>query len=413
MAPITYTFSSLIDMKIPVGSVGQFVDRGTTKSEPINSVKHFTDHIDISSVGSVINGVRFVDQIITKKEPISDPEDATSNIHLPHSLRDSPKDKHPKSFPSNSLQSNSPQTNAPSLKSPLSHSEFKSDPHTLLVNPHQQPLVRKTTSPSLKVFRKTLNKALRISYQKAMNFGTKSSDFIPTTESTLITDQTTETPPPPPKSNIQSTDHFRNTNKDIILAKIRDLRSSDLTQSLVAPSIIKFPPLSAQNMDSNVKQKSSLKSEMYSSRHKKALIQFSPHLSTESNKIENLLSSHRPLPNSEVESIDLTVDNESFVYGTQRNAKYNSKFRCATCGKYFTRKSSLNEHQKDVHDRTNDKFICCICGKRFTRPQHLRDHMNIHYMCKPHKCTSCGHTFFNKISLLRHKRKCYIDKNPG
>lgn len=415
------TFTSeaqVADMKIPVGSVGQFVDRGTTKMEPINSVKHFTDHIDISSVGSVVNGVRFVDQIITKKEPLSDTEAATSDIHLPHSLQDSQKNKHPKSFTSNSFHSNSPQTilsNAQALKSHLSLSDFKPDPHALLVNTNRQPLIRKTSSPSLKVFRKTLNKALRISYQKAMNLNAKNSNFIPTTESPLINDQSEETIPPKP--NVHSMDHFRSTNKDITLAKSLDLKSLDLIQPLVAPSIIKLPSLSMQKVDSNLKltQRSSLKSAMYPSRHKKSLIQFSPCISTESNKkIENLLSSRRALPNAKaVDSIDLTVDNESFVYGKQRNAKYNPKFRCTTCGKYFTRKSSLNEHQKDVHDRTNDKFICCICGKRFTRPQHLRDHMNIHYMCKPHECTSCGHTFFNKISLLRHKRKCYIDKNPG
>ncbi|CAI9718702.1 A-agglutinin anchorage subunit isoform X1 [Octopus vulgaris] len=421
-------------MKTPVGSVGQFVDQSIAKVEPISSMKHLVGHVDTTTVESVVSGVKLVHQIVPKRESTSACEDQGSEIHLSYSHKDNSKNKNPNadlfcSAPG-SFQPpfSNPQTTVKPHLSPKSKSSISTP--TFNSNLTRQLILRRTASPSMKVFRKTLNKALRLSYQKASNFNIKglSTDmkspnikfsnpyFKPSESVTTETSLTAER-----NHDITNRTHILTLpKKDDFVYCPTNQGISDLSQVLSAQKSIKSTlPLSSPAHKLNqtmmkVPNRSSLKSTLYQSKYKvgNSLSQISSPLPTVSHeKINDFISQQAPATFKTIESIDLTIDNDNFPRRRRSNAIYRSQFLCTTCGKYFTRKSSLNEHKKDVHEKTNDKFICCICSKRFTRPQHLRDHMNIHYMCKPHKCTSCGHKFFNKISLLRHKRKCYSDQS--
>ncbi|KAM4029927.1 uncharacterized protein ACNLHF_022150 [Anomaloglossus baeobatrachus] len=84
-------------------------------------------------------------------------------------------------------------------------------------------------------------------------------------------------------------------------------------------------------------------------------------------------------------------------------------FSCSKCGKCFTRKSSLNIHQKT---HTGKKpFSCPECGKCFTQKITLANHQKYHTGEKPFSCSECGKCFIQKSDLVRHQR-CHTGEKP-
>ncbi|XP_025032996.1 zinc finger protein with KRAB and SCAN domains 7-like [Python bivittatus] len=75
---------------------------------------------------------------------------------------------------------------------------------------------------------------------------------------------------------------------------------------------------------------------------------------------------------------------------------------CRICGKSFTYKSLLNEHET-IHTREKP-FKCSECGISFSQMATLTSHKRIHTGEKPYQCSMCGKSFSHSITLHSHRR---------
>ncbi|XP_061163813.1 zinc finger protein 91-like [Saccostrea echinata] len=91
-----------------------------------------------------------------------------------------------------------------------------------------------------------------------------------------------------------------------------------------------------------------------------------------------------------------------------QHAGKKSAFLCPTCGKVFTRKYSLKQHQL-VH--TGSRLVCDVCQKSFSSESSLRDHRNIHTDLKSYKCQICSKTFNQRTTLQKHSKIHSADKS--
>ncbi|XP_042773673.1 zinc finger protein 547-like [Panthera leo] len=119
----------------------------------------------------------------------------------------------------------------------------------------------------------------------------------------------------------------------------------------------------------------------------------------------------------------ILVDHEKIHTGEKRH-----EYR--ECGKAFLRKSHLHQHQKGhdegqfyenpkcggcltrtpglgdhqgIHARPRP-FECSQCGKAFLRLSQLVGHQKIHTGERPYGCSECGKFFRNRSTLIRHQR---------
>ncbi|RMC03812.1 hypothetical protein DUI87_19565 [Hirundo rustica rustica] len=88
-------------------------------------------------------------------------------------------------------------------------------------------------------------------------------------------------------------------------------------------------------------------------------------------------------------------------------------YECPQCGKSFTRRSHLSQHQRGhrsqliIHQmiHTGERpYECPECGKRFQTSSDLLVHQRIHTEERPFRCPDCRKGFKRNSHLIRHQR---------
>ncbi|XP_065768058.1 zinc finger protein 57 homolog isoform X3 [Muntiacus reevesi] len=99
-------------------------------------------------------------------------------------------------------------------------------------------------------------------------------------------------------------------------------------------------------------------------------------------------------------------------------------FTCHTCGKCFSKRSSLYNHQlvhnsaqcgksfqnpKDLSSSRRKQlrerpFRCSLCGKTYCDASGLSRHRRVHMGYRPHACPFCGKCFRDQSELKRHQK---------
>uniref|UniRef100_A0AAQ6IH03 C2H2-type domain-containing protein n=1 Tax=Anabas testudineus TaxID=64144 RepID=A0AAQ6IH03_ANATE len=82
---------------------------------------------------------------------------------------------------------------------------------------------------------------------------------------------------------------------------------------------------------------------------------------------------------------------------------------CDVCGKGFTLKQLLRNHQR-LHAEVRP-FRCEQCGKSFYRADTLKGHQRIHTGERPFSCETCGKCFIQKSALKMHQKTSHSGEN--
>ena len=78
----------------------------------------------------------------------------------------------------------------------------------------------------------------------------------------------------------------------------------------------------------------------------------------------------------------------------------NKRFRCETCLKRFSDRSSHKKHSL-IHTGIKP-HVCDVCGRAFVLPSYLKEHSRVHMEVKPYSCEQCGKDFIKHSNYTRH-----------
>lgn len=81
---------------------------------------------------------------------------------------------------------------------------------------------------------------------------------------------------------------------------------------------------------------------------------------------------------------------------------------CDTCGSRFTKKTSLQIHIKEIHERRRD-HACTLCNYVCAKTSQLKRHMLTHTGEKPFKCTHCEQAYAQSNDLTKHVARVHSD----
>ena len=76
-----------------------------------------------------------------------------------------------------------------------------------------------------------------------------------------------------------------------------------------------------------------------------------------------------------------------------------AKFRCTICNVFFESQIEYKKHNNVYH---KCPLACHLCGKFFTRASSLREHEKLHSGDLNFQCSACGRVFVSKSKLDRH-----------
>ncbi|XP_060126921.1 uncharacterized protein LOC118080248 [Zootoca vivipara] len=89
-------------------------------------------------------------------------------------------------------------------------------------------------------------------------------------------------------------------------------------------------------------------------------------------------------------------------FGHQEMQPIEKPHKCSFCGASFYERTHLVIHER-IH--TGEKpYKCSVCETWFSHPSELMRHEETHMPEKPHKCAVCGKSFNQKASLITHER---------
>ncbi|KAM6160565.1 zinc finger protein 445-like isoform 2-T3 [Erethizon dorsatum] len=128
---------------------------------------------------------------------------------------------------------------------------------------------------------------------------------------------------------------------------------------------------------------------------------------------------------------------KSYVLEHQRIHTQEKPYRCASCRKTFRWRSNFTRHVRLHQEQelcapdpcqdevgaedfcqpqgapvVEDTFPCQQCGKTFTQKKTLLEHQGIHAGKTPYQCSECGKGFTYRSAFIVHKKKHAIKRKP-